>query len=279
MTDWLKKIFFILLAIILLAMSVNLFLAPHHIAAGGLTGLAIILETLVHIDRSVIVLIGNGLVLILTFFFLGKEIFLNTVIGAVVLPFIMGIIPHITLINDTMLSMIAGSVLFGAGVAILYNNNASSGGTAVPPLILKKYFNMNPAIGLFITDSIVVILSLFVFDTESFFFAIFSIFITSATMRYIESGLNKKKVIFILSEKKDRILNDILHEVSRGVTVIPVTGGYTGTQTEMLMVTLASKDYQKIIELVDKYDKKAFMITNTVSDVHGLGFTYESGSV
>jgi len=279
MAAWIKKIFFIILSITILAISVNLFLAPHHIAAGGLTGLAIILENLLHIDRSIVVLIGNLFVLVLTFIFLGKEIFFNTVIGAILLPFIMGVIPHMALLNDVMLSMIIGSVLFGAGVAILYMNNASSGGTAVPPLILKKYFNINPSVGLFITDSIVVILSLIVFDTESFFFAIFSIFITSATMRYIESGLNKKKVIYILSDNQQAILNDILHEIKRGVTVIPVTGGYTKKQSEMLMVTLESKDYQNIISLVDKYDKKAFMITSTVSDVHGLGFTYESGSV
>jgi len=279
MAAWIKKIFFIILSITILAISVNLFLAPHHIAAGGLTGLAIILENLLHIDRSIVVLIGNLFVLVLTFIFLGKEIFFNTVIGAILLPFIMGVIPHMALLNDVMLSMIIGSVLFGAGVAILYMNNASSGGTAVPPLILKKYFNINPSVGLFITDSIVVILSLIVFDTESFFFAIFSIFITSATMRYIESGLNKKKVIYILSDNQQAILNDILHEIKRGVTVIPVTGGYTKKQSEMLMVTLESKDYQKIISLVDKHDKKAFMITSTVSDVHGLGFTYESGSV
>jgi len=274
-----KKVFFIIISITLLAISVNLFLGPHHIAAGGLTGLAIIIENLLHIDRSMVVLIGNLFVLILTFIFLGKEIFLNTVVGATLLPLIMGVIPHMALMDDVMLSMIIGSVLFGAGVAILYMNNASSGGTAVPPLILKKYFNINPSIGLFITDSIVVIISLIVFDIESFFFAIFSIFITSATMRYIESGLNKKKVIYILSDNQQAILNDILNEVKRGVTVIPTIGGYTKKQTEMLMVTLESKDYQKIINIVDKHDKKAFMITNTISDVHGLGFTYESGSV
>lgn len=279
MAVWIKKVFFIILSITILAISVNLFLAPHHIAAGGLTGLAIIIENMLHIDRSMVVLIGNLFVLILTFIFLGKEVFLNTVVGATLLPLIMGIIPHMALLDDVMLSMIIGSVLFGAGVAILYMNNASSGGTAVPPLILKKYFNINPSIGLFITDSIVVILSLIVFDIESFFFAIFSIFITSATMRYIESGLNKKKVIYILSDNQQAILNDILNEVKRGVTVIPTIGGYTKKQSEMLMVTLESKDYQKIINIVDKHDKKAFIITSTVSDVHGLGFTYESGSV
>jgi len=279
MTAWIKKLFFIILSITILAISVNLFLAPHHIAAGGLTGLAIILEDLLHIDRSVVVLIGNLFVLVLTFIFLGREIFFNTVVGAIVLPLIMRLIPHTPLLGDVMLSMIIGSILFGVGVAILYMNNASSGGTAIPPLILKKYFNINPSIGLFITDSVVVILSLFVFDIESFFFAIFSIFITSATMRYIESGLNKKKVIYILSDNQKAILNDILHEINRGVTIIPVSGGYTKKQSEMLMVTLESKDYQKIIKVVDKHDKKAFMITSTVSDVHGLGFTYESGSV
>lgn len=279
MAAWIKKIFFIILSITILAISVNLFLAPHHIAAGGLTGLAIILEELLHIDRSIVVFIGNLFVLVLTFIFLGKEIFLNTVVGATLLPVIMGVIPHAAVLEDVMLSMIIGSVLFGVGVAILYMNNASSGGTAVPPLILKKYFNINPSIGLFITDSIVVTLSLIVFDIESFFFAVFSIFITSATMRYIESGMNRKKVIYIISDNQQAILNDILHEVKRGVTVIPVKGGYSKKQNEMLMVTLASKDYQKIIGVVDKHDEKAFMITSTVSDVHGLGFTYESGSV
>jgi len=279
MAAWIKKIIFIIISITILAVSVNLFLAPHHIAAGGLTGLAIILETLLHIDRSIVVLIGNLFVLVLTFIFLGREIFLNTVVGATLLPFIMRIIPHEALLDDVMLSMIIGSVLFGIGVAILYMNNASSGGTAVPPLILKKYFNINPSIGLFITDSVVVALSLIVFNTESFFFAIFSIFITSATMRYMESGLSKKKVVYILSDNHQAILKDILHEVKRGVTIIPVTGGYTQKPNEMLMVTLEAKDYQKIISVVDKHDKTAFMITNTVSDVHGLGFTYESGSV
>lgn len=257
----------------------NLFLAPHQIAAGGLTGLAVILETLTNIDRSIFVLSGNILVLVLAYIFLGKEIFFNTVIGAILLPLIMGLIPHITLINDIMLSMIAGSVLFGVGVAILYSNEASSGGTAIPPLILKKYFNINPSIGLFCTDSLVVLFSLFVFSTESFFFAIFSIFITSATMQYIESGMSKKKVVYILSEKTDLILDEILYGVSRGVTVIPVTGGYTGTEARMLMVTLNSKEYSQVIKIVEKFDKQAFVITSAVSEVHGLGFTYESGSI
>ena len=276
---WIKKLIYITLAIALLSVCVNMFLGPHNIAAGGLTGLAIILESWLGIGRSTIIYVGNALVLVLTFFFLGKEIFLNTVIGATLLPIFIGFTPRITLINDTMLSMVIGSALFGIAVSILYHNKASSGGTAVPPLILKKHFNMSPSIGLFITDGIVVLLSLFVFDVEKFFFAILSIFITSAAMNYIENGANKKKMVYIISQFHEDITKDILHQIGRGVTMIPSIGAFENQEKPMIMATMDAKDYQQLLTIVDKYDKEAFMITDTVSDVHGQGFTYESGSV
>ncbi|MCL2197919.1 MAG: YitT family protein [Defluviitaleaceae bacterium] len=276
---WAKKLFWIVLSIILIAVCVNMFLGPHYIAAGGLTGLAIIIEEWLGMSRSTVIYIGNGFVLILALVFLGKEIFFNTVIGAMLLPMFVSIIPRIMLVSDRMLSMVIGSAIFGIAVSILYKNKASSGGTAIPPLILQKHFNLSPSIGLFITDGFVVILSLLVFDVDAFFFAIFSIFITSATMSYIENGMNKKKMVYIISDYHEQITQDVLHEVKRGVTLIPSIGAFEKQNRPMLMVTLNSKNYQQLLTIVNKYDKEAFMITDTVSDVHGEGFTYESGSV
>ena len=279
MNKWIKKLAYIIFAIAILSVCVNMFLAPHDIAAGGLTGLAIILESWFGISRSIVIYAGNALVLVLTFFFLGREVFFNTVIGAALLPLFISFTPRITLVSDRMLSMIIGSVFFGIAVSILYRNNASSGGTAVPPLILKKRFNISPSVGLFLTDGIVVALSLFVFDVDSFFYAIMSIFITSAAMSYIENGTNKKKMVYIISKQHEKITQDVLHKIERGVTEIPVVGAFRKDQKQMLMVTLGKKDYQQLLEIVDEHDKEAFMITDTVSDVHGEGFTYESGSV
>lgn len=277
--NWIKKIIYITGAIILMSIGVNMFLGPHNIAAGGLTGLAIILEQWIGISRSTIILVGNGALLVVTFFFLGKEIFLNTVIGASLLPFFIGIIPQYTLVNDTMLSMVVGSVLFGVAITILYSNKASSGGTAIPPLIFKKYFNLNTSVGLFLSDAVVVFLSLIIFSVDAFFFAITSIFITSVTMSYLETGINKKKIVYIISDLHDAIVKEILHNIGRGVTIVPVIGAYHENERRMLMVTLDKKNYQKLLTIVNENDPKAFMITNTVSDVHGEGFTYESGSV
>ena len=279
MVKWLKKLAYIVFAIVLMSLGVNMFLGPYNIAAGGLTGLSIILEELWDLDRAIIILAGNAAVLIVTFIFLGREIFLNTVIGAGLLPVFIAVIPHVRLVGDAMLSMIIGSVLFGVAVSVLYNNKASSGGTAVPPLIFKKYFKLNTSVGLFATDGIVVLLSLFVFSFDSFFYAITSIFITMITMSYIESGVNKKKLVYIISDMASRITDDILREVGRGVTIVPVIGAHEQTERNMLMVTLDNKDYRQLVTVVNKHDEKAFMVTDTVSDVHGRGFTYESGSV
>ena len=276
---WTKKLAYIVTAIILISVCVNMFLGPHNIAAGGLTGLAIILEEWLGIGRSTVIYIGNALVLVFTFIFLGREIFFNTVIGATLLPVFVGIIPRYTLVNDTMLSMAVGSAIFGIAVSILYHNKASSGGTAVPPLILKKYFNISPSIGLFIIDGVVVTLCLFVFSVDEFFYAIASIFITSAAMNYIENGTNKKKMVYIISSFHEKITKEILHDIGRGVTLIPSVGAFNKSEKPMLMVTLDKKDYQKLLTIVDSHDKEAFMITDTVSDVHGEGFTYESGTV
>ena len=279
MKKWLIKLLYIVIALCMIAVSVNMFLGPHSIAAGGITGLAIILEAWFSFDRSIVILIANIAILALTLVFLDRQVFFNTIIGALLLPVLIGLIPHIMLVSDTMLSMVAGSVLFGIAVSILYNNKASSGGTSIPPLILKKYFKLNTSVGLFLTDGIVVSLCLLVFSIDTFFYAVFSIFITSATMSYIESGVNRKKMVYIISDMNEAIARDIMSQVEKGVTVVPVIGAYKQREMRMLMVALDTKKYQRLLGIVNRHDEQAFMITDTVSDVHGRGFTYESGSI
>jgi len=276
---WIKKLIFIVIAIGILAVAVNMFMGPHSIAAGGLTGLAIILEAGMGIDRAIIVYVGNAIVIVCAFIFLGKEVGINTIIGAGLLPFAIDIVPRYSLVEDRMLAMIVGSVLFGVGVSILYKNNASSGGTAVPPLIMKKYLGLKPSIGMFATDGVVVALSLIVFDRDSFFFAVLSITITMIVMGYIENGLTKRKRVQIISNFHAEITADISKEMGRSVTLIPTRGSFMNEEKPMLMILLDASDYRKLIEIVDHHDKEAFMVTDVVADVHGRGFTYGSGSV
>ncbi|MCL2819296.1 MAG: YitT family protein [Oscillospiraceae bacterium] len=274
-----RKLIYIIFAIGLIAASVNLFLGPHSIAAGGITGLAIIFEKLFSFDRSITVLVANTIILTSALIFLGKEAFLNSILGAAILPVYIQFIPKIKLVEDPMLSMLAGSVIMAIAASILYANNASSGGTSLPPLIFKKYFKLNTSIGLLISDGAIVVLSLIVFNTDAFFYAIFSITITAAVMGYIESGVRRRKMVYIISDKNEAITSDILTKLERGVTLVPVMGAYKREEKEMIMVTMDSKNYRDLLGIVKSHDDNAFMITETVSQVHGQGFTYNSGSV
>jgi len=277
--SWIIKLCFIVLAVALIATAVNIFLAPHDIAAGGLTGLAIIAESFFGWDRTITIWVGQAVVAVLALVFLGKQIFFNTVIGATLLPVFIEIIPRYRLIEDTMLSMIIGSVMLGVAACTLYHNKASSGGTAVPPLIFQKYFKLRPSIGLLIMDCIVVTLCLLVFNVETFFFAILSNVITSIVMAQIENGVNKKKCIYVISEKHEAIMAELLATFERGITVLPTMGAYSKATTPMLMITISKQHYRQLIEIVNKHDDKCFMVTNVVSDVHGRGFTFDSGQV
>jgi len=274
-----RKTIYIIFAIGLIAVAVNLFLGPHSIAAGGITGLAIILEKLFNFNRSITVLVANGVILLSALIFLGKEAFFNSILGAAILPVYIYFIPQIALVEDPMLSMFAGSVIMAIAASILYANNASSGGTSLPPLIFKKYFKLNPSIGLLISDGIIVVLSLIVFNTDAFFYAIFSITFTAIAMSFIESGMRRRKMVYIISDESEAITNEIQTKLERGVTLIPIVGAYERKEREMIMVTMDTKNYRNLLDIVKSHDDRAFMITDTVSQVHGQGFTYNSGSV
>lgn len=275
MTKLIKQTPIVAMAIALIGISINMFLAPHHIAAGGVSGIGILVEQVFGIDRAVVVLILNAFMLIITFFFLGRPYFIRTVMGSILLPISLAVVPEIMVTSDQLLSVIFGSAIFATGVAILYKIGASSGGTTIPPLIFQKYFGLNTSIGLLATDAVIVIFNLFVFGVEEFLLAIFSLVITSIVMTYIETGLKRKTAVLIMSEQSiDTIKEKLLKNVSRGITVFSVSGGYTGREKDMLMIVVSSQEYSAVIKLVDKIDKNAFVIAYNVSEVHGLGFTY-----
>ncbi|MBP1040663.1 YitT family protein [Vagococcus sp. BWB3-3] len=275
-----KRIFHlvkIMVAVQLLAISINLFLGPHNIAAGGVSGIGILAEAAFGIDRSIIVLGLNLLMLILTAIFLGREVLINTAVGSLLFPLALAFTPEVMVTDNTLLSVIFGSAIFGTGVAILYKIRASSGGTTIPPLIFKKYYNLSPTIGLLVTDAAIVTLTLLVFGFEEFLLAILSLIITSIVMNYIETGLKRRKAILIISQNNYQAMRDqLIEEVPRGMTLFDVVGGKTGNSAQMIMMISSNQDFPAIMAVIDQVDPGSFVIVYNVSEVHGLGFSYQA---
>lgn len=276
MKKFIHQFILVTIAIFLIGVAVNMFLGPHQIAAGGVSGIGILAEKAFGLDRATVVFALNTVLLVFAFIFLGKRIFLRTVIGSNMLPLALAIIPEIKLASDPLVSVIFGSVIFAVGVVLLYQNDASSGGTTIPPLIFKKYFNLSPSLGLLFTDAVIVVFNIFVFSFDSFLFAILSIVITSMVMSYAENGLDRKKAITIISDESDAIASAIMTEIQRGVTSIKTRGEFTKKENDMLFVVVDRKDYRDVKIIIDRFDKKAFVVVSPVTDVHGLGFSYHS---
>lgn len=252
-----------------------MFLGPHHIAAGVVSGLGILLESALGFDRAMVILVLNIIMLVLALLFLGKQPFFKVLFGSLVFPLIIAIIPETMITPDRLLSVIFGSAIFALGVAILYKNNSSSGGTTIPPLIFKKYFHLNTSIGLLFTDAVVVSLNLFVFGFEEFLYAILSIVITSIVMSYIETGTNRKKSIMVMSEDSlEEIRRRLSAEIGRGLTLLEAKGGYNRKSKEVLLIVVTDHEFSRIKPLIEEIDPTAFVIVNSVAEVMGSGFTY-----
>lgn len=184
----------------LIAISISMFFAPHKIAAGGATGIAILVKELLNVQMPLTLLVFNIFMWILTMIFLDKAQAAKITFGSIVLPIFLAITPNTKVIQDALLSDIIGSILFGLGLSIIYRMGSSAGGTTVPRMILNKYFHIRNANSLFVIDGIVCLGN--ISGWEQFFLAILSVGISTIVLNYFQTGLDKKLVVYIMNENK-----------------------------------------------------------------------------
>ncbi|MEA4998007.1 MAG: YitT family protein [Candidatus Limiplasma sp.] len=266
-----KQLPVVVLAIAIMSLSINFFLAPHQVAAGGVNGIGILLEGVTGINRSWTVLGLNAAMLVLAFIFLGRKVFGNTLFGSLLLPLALAVVPDRMLVQDRFFSVVIGSALFAVAVVMLYRNEASSGGTTIPPLIMKKYLGINTSLGLLATDMVVVTFNIFVFGIESFLFGVTSLIITAMVMTYLETGIRRKKAVMITSERSIETIRAALAQHAHGkMLLMDATHGRTGLEHAVLVALVEDQDYPALLKTVDACDESALVIAYNVAEVHGI---------
>ncbi|CAM3178364.1 Uncharacterized membrane-anchored protein YitT, contains DUF161 and DUF2179 domains [Lactobacillus bombicola] len=260
---------FFLSGLEIITVAINLFYAPINVAAGGSTGIAILVDAVWGINRSLTVFIINSLMLIMAAIFLGRQTLKKVAIGSLLLPILMEITPSLKLTSNNMLAVIYGGVLMGIGVSMLYRINASSGGTTIPPLIIKKYFFIDPAISLMIIDMSIIFLNIFVDGTEAFLLAAFSQIITTLTMHYTETGFDKKFQVRIMSNQQLEQIKNMLQRDYDGLTVYNVIGGYSDKDKQQLVIIVDTNEYGQLVAKAREIDPEAFIVTENIAKVHG----------
>ncbi|MGX7198154.1 YitT family protein [Enterococcus olivae] len=269
-----QEALFVVAGAFVLAVSINSILLPNKIVAGGVNGISIVLNHLFGWNPAIILYTINIPLLILCFMLLGKDVGLKTVFGSLIYPFFVGITAHFPIITENIfLASLFGGILTGIGLGLVFRGNASTGGTAIISQIVHKYLNLSLGIAILIVDGFVILSAFIAFDTDVMLFSLISLFIIGRVVDMTQVGLDRSKNVLIISQKYAEIHHELTTTLDKGVTLIPIEGGYSQTPGKLLMTVISEKDFSTVKEAVLTIDDTAFCVILNASEVHGRGFS------
>lgn len=273
--EYLKNLIMIVFGCLIMAIGTSMFLLPNKFSTGGVTGISTIIYYLFNIPVGTFTLILNIPIVIFTFFRLGKTILINSIIGSVVYSVFMDILdkfPAFT--NDGLLASIYGGVLLGIGTGIVLNAKATTGGTELVSNLIQTYnLNYRTSTLIMLIDSSIVLLNVIVFkEIEIGLYSAISIILMGKVIDIIVEGTNFSKLIFIISEKNDKIAREIGENIKRGSTGLYGKGMFENKDRLILMCAAGRNDVLKIKYIVQSNDKNAFIIIANAREVLGKGF-------
>jgi uncharacterized membrane-anchored protein YitT (DUF2179 family) len=255
--------------------SFNVFLIPHKLLSGGVSGIALILKYLFDLNPGVLIFVFNIPIFIAGYKYVDKEFILLSLIGMTAFSVSIdafSFLRDIIYINDTLLSCLYGGVLNGIGMGIVFRNRASQGGVDIIAVIFKKYFSMNlGSTSLIINFAIVAIASMF-YGLKLAMYTLVSMYVASSVLDKVQQGFGSSKSIMIITNNEQQVADAILKELDRGVTYLDGEGAYTGTKKRVIYCIVTLKQLAKLKQIVREIDDKAFMAVSETSEVLGHGF-------
>ena len=272
----------------LIAAGIYFFKFPNHFTMGGVSSMAVLLAPLFApiwggiITESVIMTVLNTILLAVALFVFGKKFAIKTIYSTMLLNVIMLVLEETVplnapLTNEPFLEMLLTIGGIAVGSAILFSQGASSGGTDIIAMILKRYTSFNTGTALLISDAIVVALSPFVFhDMENYM----TIFLCSATGLILKSfivdnvmdGINLNRCFIIVTSHEREVCAFINNELHRGATVSKCEGSFSHEEKKMIITVLNRQQASIMKQFLKQTDPNAFTIITNSSDIQGKGF-------
>ena len=262
------------IGVFILAIGYNLFLSPNEIVSGGVAGLSIITEHLFNLDPSTFIYITSSILLIVSFFALGKEKTIGSIVGSLVFPLFVSLTENITAYihiqnQELLLVSIFGGVLYGFGAGLIFKAGFTSGGTDIVNQIVSKYLHVSMGTAMLMSDGLIVLLGGFVFGINKLMYALVVIYITGILTDKVLLGISESKAFYIITDKEDEVKDYILNYLNHGVTIFDTRGGYTKEKQKMLMCVVPTKEYFKLKEGIHEIDKDSFFVVTDAYEVSG----------
>lgn len=263
---------------ILLSCGINIFLAPHTIAPGGLSGLSVVLSKVSGLSVSTIMLILGVPLIVFSIKILGKRDAIKTLFGMLLLSGCIEItssFSQISVTNDVLLSAITGGIFNGLGLGIIFRVDGSTGGTDLIALMVNRAIPSIPISKcLVFIDGLVVLSSGIVNkNLETALYSAISLYVIVKMVDFIVAGFDYSKSFMIITNEEEALKNAIVNDMNRGITILEGKGGYTDSNKSVLIVVVNKNQEVHLKKLIKKVDKNAFIIVSDVHEVFGEGFS------
>lgn len=269
-----KRYLQVVIGAFLSACAFNLFCAPNNLVAGGVSGLSIIIHYLFNIDTSLFIAIVDILLLVLSYFTLGKEKTMHSTLGSILFPLFIKLTQNINnfLHLDTsvlLLAVIFAGVIQGFGSGLIFKAGFSSGGTDIINQILSKYLKVSIGNAMYMSDGTIIILSGIVFGINKIMYAILLLYIISYITDRVILGVSDSKSFYIITSEDKKIKQYIIENLHHSVTELSAEGGFAGKKQKVLMCVLPTKEYYRFKQGINEIDENAFFVVTDAYEVVG----------
>ena len=265
----------ILAASALYAAAIALFLDPNHLAPGGVSGIAIIINQLTQIPTGTLILIMNVPLMVLGMWKLGFKFLLSTLVAVISSSIFTNLLaPYGPLTTDPLLAACAGGALLAVGMGLLFTLGATSGGTDILIRVIKlKYKHLKTGSLFLITDCCVIAASALVFrNVDLALYAAIATILSSFCLDLVLYGRDEAKLVYLITDHEKAIANRLLEELEIGVTYLQGQGAYTRDNKKVILCAMQKRLLPRVQEIAMEEDPCAFLIVTSASEIFGEGF-------
>ena len=260
---------------LIVAIAFNLFLVDNDLVPGGVGGIAIICKSLFGINASLLILIVDLFLLLLSYILLGKKQTRGSILGSILFPLFVELTANMGNYIDVdtsqlLLSSVFGAVVYGFGAGIIFKAGFTTGGTDILNQIISKYAKISIGNSMLLSDGLIVLVSGLIFGATKLMYGIIILYIISYMADKVILGISDCKAFYIVTKKDEEIKTFILKYLNRGVTVFNAKGGYTKTKQNVLLCVLRTKEYYKLREGIHEIDPNAFFVVTDDYEVFGV---------
>lgn len=259
-----KKYLIFMLGVLLNATAFNLFFLSNNLAAYGVSGLSIVLNKLLGIDPTIFILAANTVLIIISYFALGKDYTRKTILGGILFPIFINLtakpLSFIDLSNTNLLAMaIIGGALAGVACALTYKDGFGAAGTDITNRIIHKYFKIPLGTATAIGEGLVILSGGLVFGFEKMILSLIVLTTMTIICNKMMIGISTTKTCFIVTSKEKEIKEHLIKNLKNDITIINSVGGYNENTQQILMTVIDSKKYSNLKNDIKKIDRNAFI--------------------